>query len=155
MTGNVLLQQFAEEGAMPMSIEPINPETVWAVPERFASIYSHATAIRGAEALLFVSGQFGVDPSGTVPPSFVDQAEQALDNVIALLAAEGMGIGDLVKLNYFLTNPEDAATLAEVRTRRWQGLQPPAVTVITVSALARPDYLVEIEAIAAAGGGGR
>ena len=136
---------------MPVSIEPINPKTVWAVPERFASIYSHATAVRGAEALLFVSGQFGVDPSGVLPLSFLNQAEQALDNIASILAAEGMGISNLVKLNYFLTNAEDAATLAEVRTRRWQGLQPPAVTVITVSALARPDYLVEIEAIAAKG----
>lgn len=133
---------------MPASIEPVNPTTVWVVPEQFASIYSHATSVRGADALLFVSGQFGVDPSGTLRPTFRDQAEQALDNIDSLLSAAGMEIGSIVKLNYFLTNADDAATLAEVRNRQWEGLQAPAVTVLTVSALARPEYLVEIEAIA-------
>ena len=136
---------------MAATIEPINPTTIWTVPERFASIYSHATVVKGAETLLFLSGQFGVNSSGALGSTFRDQTEQALDNIDALLAAGGMRIGDVVKLTYYLTNADDAAILAEIRAHRWEGLQPPAVTVLTVSALARPDYLIEIEAIAAAG----
>lgn len=139
---------------MPALIEAINPTTVWVVPERFASIYSHATAVEGAQKFLFVSGQFGVAPSGALQTSFHEQAEQALDNIEALLVHAGMGMSNLVKLTYFLTNADDSATLAEVRMHRWKELQPPAVTVLTVSALARPEYMIEIEAIAAIGGDG-
>ncbi|MEO4042943.1 RidA family protein [Hoeflea sp. CAU 1731] len=137
---------------MPASIESINPNTVWAVPDNFTTIYSHATAVEGAAKWMFVSGQFGVAPCGALRTSFREQAEQALDNIEALLSHAGMGMGNLVKLTYFLTNSEDAVALAEVRMRRWKERQPPAVTVLTVSALARPEYLIEIEAVAAIGG---
>ena len=74
----------------------------------------------------------------------------ALTNVEALLASAGMTKADLVKLNYYVTRPADAPTLADIRRSRWSSAEPPAVTAFVVSSLARPDYLIEIEAIAAA-----
>jgi len=57
---------------------------------------------------------------------------------------------DIVKITYFLTRPEDQPTLGDIRRRRWAGGEPPAVTTVVVSALAPPEYLIEIEVAAAA-----
>jgi len=73
-----------------------------------------------------------------------------MDNVEALLAAVGMTRANVVKLTYFLTRASDAAELGAIRRARWARAEPPAVTAIVVSALARPEYLIEIEAVAAA-----
>jgi enamine deaminase RidA (YjgF/YER057c/UK114 family) len=100
--------------------------------------------------MLFVSGQFGVAPDGTMRGEFALQLEQAMDNVEALLSTASMSKANMVKVNYFLTRAADLPTLGEIRRRRWAASQPPAVTVIIVAALARPEYLIEVEAIAAA-----
>ena len=127
-----------------------NPPSVWTVPQVFRTIYSHATELPAGMRLLFISGQFGVAADGSLPPGFAEQAEMAMNNVKALLASAGMTKADLVKLNYYLTRPADAPTLADIRRSRWSSAEPPAVTAIVVSSLARLEYLIEIEAIAAA-----
>jgi enamine deaminase RidA (YjgF/YER057c/UK114 family) len=71
-----------------------------------------------------------------------------MQNVEALLAASDMDPRNLVKLSYCLTRSTDAPELVKLRAAKWGDTQPPAVTVLTVSALARPEYLIEIEAIA-------
>ncbi|MGD1878985.1 MAG: RidA family protein [Kiloniellaceae bacterium] len=126
-----------------------NPATLWSVPEALRSVYSHACELRGGTRLLFVSGQFGVASDGAIESGFERQCEEAMANVERLLADAGMTIADVVKLNYFLVRAEDAPVLAEVRRRRWSSAAPPAVTVLVVSALARPEFLIEIEAVAA------
>ena len=133
---------------MSLEINAVNPSTVWQVPPNFQNVYTHATKVSGGSDMLFVSGQFGVAPDGQLPENFTEQAEQAWANVEALLAASGMSKSNVVKLNYFLVRPEDAPDLVALRATLWKGQQPPAVTVLTVSALARPEYLIEIEATA-------
>lgn len=127
-----------------------NPPTVWAVPEAFRSIYTHAMEVPAGPRLLFISGQVGVAPDGTLPPDFAPQLERAMDNVEALLAAANMATADIVKTMYFLTRPTDLPILGQIRRQRWATSNPPTVTVIVVSALASPDYLVEVEVVAAA-----
>lgn len=134
---------------MSKSIHTINPSTVWQVPEGFRNVYSHATEVALGAKLLFISGQFGVRPDGTLPEAFVDQADQAMSNIESLLAASDLDVGHLVKLNYFLIRSSDGPDLVKLRSETWGSSQPPAVTVLTVSALARPEYLIEIEAVAA------
>ncbi len=132
------------------AIRSLNPPSLWPVPEDFRDVYSHASEVTLGQKMLFISGQFGVRPDATLPGDFGAQAEQALDNVEALLAASAMTLGNVVKLTYYLVRSADAAVLVQVRKKRWQAMEPPAVTVVTVSALARPEYLVEIEAVAVA-----
>jgi 2-iminobutanoate/2-iminopropanoate deaminase len=72
-----------------------------------------------------------------------------MDNVEALLADAGMTTADIVKTNYFLTRAVDLPALVETRRQRWSIAAPPAVTVVVVTALARPEFLVEVEAVAA------
>jgi len=127
-----------------------NPSTVWTVPEAFRAIYSHAHESAAGARMLFVSGQFGVAPDGSLPGGFAEQVEVAMDNVEALLASAGMTKDNLVKLNYYLTRAADASVLGEIRRRRWSSAKPPAVTAIVVVSLARGEYLIEIEAVAAA-----
>jgi enamine deaminase RidA (YjgF/YER057c/UK114 family) len=100
--------------------------------------------------LLFISGQVGVAPDGRVAEDFSTQAEQAMDNVEALLVAARMTIAEVVKLTYYVTNSQNLATLGEIRRRRWSSRTPPAVTALVIAGLARSEYLIEIEAIAAA-----
>jgi 2-iminobutanoate/2-iminopropanoate deaminase len=135
---------------MSATLKALNPSALWTVPEAFRTVYSHATEVSSASKMLFISGQFGVRPDGSLPEAFANQAEQAIDNIKALLAASGMTFANVAKLNFFLTRSTDAVELVRVRERKLAGGVPPAVTVVTVSALARPDYLVEIEATALA-----
>jgi enamine deaminase RidA (YjgF/YER057c/UK114 family) len=125
-----------------------NPSTVWQVPDMFRSVYSHATEIDTAGRVLLISGQFGVAPDGKLPAEFAPQCEQAMDNVEALLAAAGMTAANIVKLTYYATRAADFPALVQVRQRRWAFDPAPSVTALAVSALARPEYLIEIEAIA-------
>lgn len=127
----------------------INPATVWQVPESFRNIYAHAVELPSPTRTLFISGQVGVSANGAIVPDFVGQLEQTMTNVEALISASGMTLANVVKITYLLTRTEDLAALCETRRRRWAMSEPPAVTVIVVAALARPDYLVEIEVTAA------
>ena len=71
-----------------------------------------------------------------------------MDNVEALLAAAGMTTANIVKLSYYATQATDFPTLVQIRQRRWAFDPAPSVTAIAVSALALPEYLIEIEAVA-------
>lgn len=126
-----------------------NPSSVWAVPEGFRSIYSHAVEVPAGARLLFISGQIGIAPDGTLAPDFDGQLARAMDNVEALVAVAAMSTDDIVRVNYYLTRAADLPALGAARRRRWAKPAPEAVTVIVVAALARPDLLVEVEAIAA------
>jgi len=66
------------------------------------------------------------------------------------LAAAGMVRDALAKITYLVTRADNLPALGEIRRRRWASVKPPAVTVLVVAALARPEYLIEIEVIAAA-----
>jgi len=127
-----------------------NPVTLWQVPDAFRSVYSHAAEVAAPSRVLFISGQFGVAPDGRLPAGFAAQCERAMDNVEALLAAAGMTTANIVKLTYYATQATDFPILLQIRQQRWAFDPAPSVTAIAVSALARPEYLIEIEAVAIA-----
>ena len=127
-----------------------NPEAVWPVPESFRSIYAHGVELRSNARLLFVSGQIGIAPDGSLAGDFAAQCEVAMTNVEALLATAAMTHTNIVKLVFYLTRAVDLPMLGELRRKRWASSTPPAVTTLVVAALARPGLLVEIDAIAAA-----
>jgi enamine deaminase RidA (YjgF/YER057c/UK114 family) len=110
--------------------------------------YSRAVEVPPNARWLYVSGQLGIAPDGTVPASCVEQAEACFANLLAILADAGMGTDDLVRLNTYLTDPDDRADYMAVRDRHVTG-RPPASTLLVVRALARPEFKIEIEAVAA------
>lgn len=123
-----------------------NPSTV-APP---FSRYSHGVEAPGGARWLYISGQVGVTPDGKVADGAEAQIEQAWRNVLNVLEAAGMGPRDLVKVTTFLINRADLPTARTVRDRMLQGVAP-ASTLLFVAGLASPEWLVEIEAVAAAG----
>jgi enamine deaminase RidA (YjgF/YER057c/UK114 family) len=122
----------------------LNPPTVHTP----GAPYSHAVETSGTVRWLHCAGQVGIAPDGALREGFVAQAEQAWANVIAVLAAAGMGPEHLVKVTHLLVRPSDVAAYRPV-TARFLGDQRPASTMMILQALARPEYLIEIEAIAA------
>lgn len=126
-----------------MNIRTINPSSV-AAP---AGPYSQAVAVSGQGAWLHIAGQIGVDAGGHLASGFEAQARQAWANLVAILAAEGMDVSNLVKVTTYLVNQADVALLAPVRGA-FLGEARPASTLVIVQALAKPEWLFEVEAVA-------
>jgi 2-iminobutanoate/2-iminopropanoate deaminase len=115
---------------------------------RSASRYSQAIETAPGRRYLHLSGQIGLAPDGTLAGTPRGQHEQCFANVLRLLAAAGMGREHLVRLNAYLVGTEQVALYREVRDEVL-GDARPASTVVLVAGLARPEWLVEIEAVAA------
>ncbi len=111
--------------------------------------YSDAVEVPRTSRLLFFSGTPGLTPSGELPEDFESQAEQAWRNVLHLLESAGMGPQHLVKVVQYLVRPSDLSAYPDVRARMLHGARP-ASMLLVVAALPRPDFLIEIEAYAAA-----
>jgi enamine deaminase RidA (YjgF/YER057c/UK114 family) len=101
--------------------------------------------------LLYISGEVGVRPDGTVPEGIEAQAEACWRNITAILADAGMGIRDLVKITTYLVRPEDVAAAGAARAKHFGDARPGSATII-VKALVAPQWLIEIEAVAAVKG---
>jgi len=99
--------------------------------------------------MLFCSGQLGVRADDTTPETVAAQAEVCFENIGALLAEAGMRFADIVRLAGFVTRREDMAAYMAVRDR-YIATPQPASTLVIVSGFTRPEFLVEVEAVAAA-----
>ena len=111
--------------------------------------YSHQVEVPPGSRLIVMAGQVGKKVDGTVPDDPIEQATVALDNVRKNLEAAGLGIGDIVKLTWYVVGEIDAQRRREV-LMRWLGEHRPASTFLYVAGLASPEYKVEIDALAAA-----
>ncbi len=101
---------------------------------------------------LYTSGQVGVDPATrTVAEGVRGQTRQTLVNLRAALALAGADLSHVVKVTVFLTDMADFAEFNEAY-REFFPADPPARSTVGVVALARPELVVEIEAVAVAAG---
>lgn len=110
--------------------------------------YTHGVEIPPGAWILHISGQVGQKADGSIPEGIEEQTEVVWQNIKAILADAGMGIEDLVKINSYVTKPENFAKYAAVRGRHL-GSHKPASTSVFVLALVNPSWLVEVEAVAA------
>lgn len=110
--------------------------------------YSHGIELAPNARLLYLAGQIGFTPDGKLAPDIKGQAEQTWRNIASVLAAAGMSYENLVKVTHFLVRREDIAAYREVRAQ-FLGKLAPASTLLVISALARPDALIEVECVAA------
>lgn len=124
-------------------VQCINPSDI-APP---VGAYSQGILTHGAGQSLHVAGQVGLHANGRPAEGFEAQAEAAWRNLVAVLAAAGMAIDDLVKVTTYLTDPAHVPLLGPVRAR-FLGEARPASTLVIVRALARPEWLVEVKAVA-------
>ena len=110
--------------------------------------YSHAAEVPANARLFFLAGQLGSTPDGKLLPDFKGQAEQAWRNIGAILASQGMGYENIVRVTHYLTRASDFPVYRTVRSQ-FLGTHAPASTALFISGLAAPDALVEVEVVAA------
>ena len=121
-----------------------NPQTI-ADP---AGAYSHGVEVPPNARWLYIAGQVGMRKDGTIPPTVEEQTEIAWQNIVAILGAAGMKVTDLVKVTQFLVNLDDFPKYRDVRAK-FLGNHRPASTGLVIKSLVRPNWLVEVEAVAA------
>lgn len=111
--------------------------------------YTHVV-LSGDGRTVYIAGQVAFDSAGTVVggTDFRAQAEQVYGNLRKALASVGGSFSDVVKTTTLVTDLKQLGTLREVRARYLDPAHPPANTLIPVTALARPELLLEIEAVA-------
>jgi 2-iminobutanoate/2-iminopropanoate deaminase len=111
--------------------------------------YSHGFAVPADYRLVITAGQLGIGPDETIPVGSEAQAEICFANLAAILAEDGMKLENIVRLSVYVTAREHMEGYRRARDRRFPGT-PPSTTLIMVAGLVRPEFLIEIEAIAAA-----
>ena len=111
--------------------------------------YAHAVRVHRGQPL-FLAGQVALDPSGAVvgKGDFRAQAQQVFENLKAVVESAGGRFGDIVKLNDYVVDVSHFEEKRDVRDRYIDPQHPPASTLVQVAALVRPDFLIEVEAIA-------
>jgi reactive intermediate/imine deaminase len=109
--------------------------------------YTHVVAPQRGR-LVFIAGQVSADKSGNVvgKGDFRAQTRQVFENLNAAVQAAGGTMADVAKINVYVTDLSQLAAMREVRQQYFTG-NPPASTLVQVVSLARPEYLLEIEAI--------
>jgi enamine deaminase RidA (YjgF/YER057c/UK114 family) len=112
--------------------------------------YSHVVTAEGASKLVFCAGQVAADPTGKVlpPDDFAAQTKMVMENLRLALAEGGAALKDVVKVTIFICNPRDVPK-ARAILQEYFGDNPPASTLCVLRGLANPNFLLEIEAIAA------
>ncbi len=111
--------------------------------------FSHVSTSTGPSRIITTAGQVGADKNGVIPDSIEAQIELAFTNLRRCLEAAGASVTDVMKLTYYIVNydpknrPHFKPLLAFLNGHR------PATTLVPVPMLAKPEYLFEVEAIAA------
>ncbi len=110
--------------------------------------YSDAIEVKPGLRWLLMSGTPGLSTTGELPGGVAGQAERSWQHVISLLERVGMTVGDIVKVTQYLTRAEDIPAYARVRSR-FLGDARPASMLLVIPQLVRPEFLVEVEIVAA------
>ncbi len=112
-------------------------------------VFSQATVIEATGRLVFVSGMTARRPDGSIAGvgDVSEQTRQVCENVQTAVREAGGSLADVCRVDVYVRNMEDFAKIHEVRAQYFS--EPlPASTMVEVSKLAHPDYLIEINAIA-------
>ncbi|HEY7296666.1 MAG TPA: RidA family protein [Xanthobacteraceae bacterium] len=132
--------------AQTASVRHTNPPGMSSPPT-----YSQVVEVNGPHRIVFLAGQTGQDTNGKVVPGGIrPQATRVMENIKTALASVGGGFEHIVKLNtYMLDIDRDGPAYREVRTSYFSNKSTlPASTLLQVSRLANPEYLLEVEVLA-------
>ena len=119
------------------------------LPKPFSN-YAHVVTVEGAKKLVFCAGQVAADMDGKVlpPDDFAAQTKMVMKNLANALAAGGAKLSDVTKVTIYICNPHDVPKARGI-LYDYFGKHPPASTLCILRGLANPNFLLEIEAIAA------
>ena len=107
--------------------------------------YSQGVEITGAAQTLYIAGQVGIRPDGTLPEDMEEQAEQTYRNILGVLRGANMGAENLVSMRTYLLSRDDVPQFRAARDRVL-GEVKPASTLLIVAGLAQPEWLIEVDA---------
>jgi len=126
-------------------IKHSNPAGLWTSPR-----LTQMVEVQGAR-MIYLSGQTPADASYKIRSSdFREQAHAVYVNIEIALRAAGATLQDIVKTTTYLTDAGNIPMLRDVRLERYKNLKaPPANTLLIVSRLAEPEFLIEIDVVAA------
>ena len=129
---------------MAAKIEPFCPEGVYKAPG-----YSQGIKVTGAQTILFLAGQVSYEKDGTAKHKgdFKAQARECFACLKRLVEGAGGTVKNIVKLNTYVLDVANRPAYREARKEVF-GDHEPASTMVQISALASPDFLIEVEAIA-------
>jgi enamine deaminase RidA (YjgF/YER057c/UK114 family) len=128
------------------TVQFINPPTMHKNPA-----FTNVVVASGTVRTIYIGGQDSVDGSGAIvgKGDFQAQARQVLTNIQAALEAAGAELRHLVKWNIYVVQGQDLRAGFQVFQRAWGvSPNPPAISVLIVSGLAHPGFLLEMDAIA-------
>lgn len=130
---------------------PVNAQRITVDPDPYEP-FNIALGYRVGD-LVIVSGQAAIDEQGQIigAGDFDAQAEQVFANLRRVLEAAGSSLDQVVKVTIYLTDMSNFPKIVELRARHFTKPYP-ADTIVEVSALALPELVIEIEAIALVGG---
>jgi len=111
--------------------------------------YTQVVTVTGGKTV-FISGQVALDKSGQIVgrEDFRLQIQQVFENLKAAVEAAGGSFHDVIKLNSYVLDASHLSEFREVRDKYIDLQNPPASTTVQVSRLFRPEFLVEVEAVA-------
>jgi enamine deaminase RidA (YjgF/YER057c/UK114 family) len=109
--------------------------------------FSNAIEVSGPQRTLYIAGQVATDASGKIPGNIEAQCHLVWDRIEKLLQDAKMTLKDVVKTTVLLTSAADIDSFRKVRAQRL-GDHAPASTLMVITQLARPEFKVEVEAIA-------
>jgi enamine deaminase RidA (YjgF/YER057c/UK114 family) len=110
--------------------------------------YSHGVEVSAGARLVFASGQLGITPNDVIPDSVEAQAELCFKAIAEILGEAGMTLGDIVRINAYVTDRAHMKGYMAVRDRMVAD-PPPASTLMIVSGFTREAFKVEVEVVAA------
>jgi enamine deaminase RidA (YjgF/YER057c/UK114 family) len=122
----------------------LNPNTIH---PPFANS-AHGLEVNPGARLVFCSGQLGIGRDGVIPDDVESQARLCFRAIIAILDEASMSLADLVRVNAYVASAQYLGGYMKVRDE-FVGKPPPASTLMIVQGFARPEFKIEIEAIAA------
>lgn len=144
-------QAKTQQSSKPNTVQPFrlsNPDNLF----KPTAGYSQLAEVSGGK-LIFISGQVAVDKSGTLvgKDDFRTQVQQVFENLKAAVEAAGGDFHSVIKLNFYCVDSVDASQMPAVREMRDKYVNtanPPTSTFVFVRRLVRPEWLIEVDAVA-------
>lgn len=112
--------------------------------------YSQAVVATHPGKIIYIAGQVSMDRAGKVvgEGDIAKQAQQTFENLDATLKAAGATFENVVKLNYYVMDASNLVPVRDARDKFVNRANPPASTLVEVKRLFRPEFLIEVEAVA-------
>jgi enamine deaminase RidA (YjgF/YER057c/UK114 family) len=135
------------------SVQHVNPEGLHRNPA-----FTQAVVVSGRAKTIYIGGQNAVNAAGEIvgKGDIKAQAEQVFKNIEIILAACGATLEHIIKWNIYVVQGQDVQPAIEVFQRVWgRRPNPPLITGVFVSALANPDFLMEMEVVVVVPEGGQ